>query len=383
MSEPSSDPPNTSPEEAFHVTEPESSVPLIDQIINSALEGLPPNSPVGRLIKVARVTRRGCPPTLKTGTIRPPTMAENIQVKVLAVGIWARVRDRVVADNPVTSSVPLPFDPSVDGVVQDEITGNTYYVLPRINPRGFGLLSEYVNIPKNSLLKVPKTDNPVLIAGLAGTWLTCWSLLLTCHKRRVIIIGATTCLGRAAAWIAKWLGASMVIGLTNDPTAAPVNGLDVLLFLTRPLELPKFDGIEIVIDFLGWDIGEQVLKQINNDTDHGVDYMPAWTPHENEPWEVDDDLFEDKGLEIVDPALEMCHLTELQLRERLRFGLGLMRFLPQTPFEIVARPMSEVQTAWDEEDFKALRKTLVLVPGDMGGEGKDAPCSEQAQESSC
>lgn len=310
-------------------------------------------------------------------------MAEKIQLKVLAVGIWARVRDRVDAGNPVTSSVPLPFDPSIDGVVQDEKTGNTYYVLPQINPRGFGLLSEYVNIPKNSLLKIPKTDNPVLIAGLAGTWLTCWSLLLTCHKRRVIIIGATTCLGRAAAWIAKWLGASMVIGLTDDSTAALVNGLDVLLFFKHPIELPKFDGIEIVIDFLGWNIGGQVLKQINNDTDHGVDYMPAWTPHENEPWEVDDDLFEDKGLEIVDPALEMCHLTDLQLRERLRFGLALMRLLPQPPFEVVARPMSEVQTAWDEEDFKTLRKTLVLVPGDMGGEGRGAPCSEPAQESSC
>lgn len=326
-------------------------------------------------MKIARITNWGSPPSVMNGQIRPPTTSDKVQVKVLAVGISQQVRNRAASDHPVTSFEPLPFDPSVDGVVQDEITGDIYYVLPR----GARLLDERVNVSKDVLFKLPRNFDPVKVAGLAGPWLTSWAMLLSCTKRKVLIIGVTSCEGRAAVMAARWIGASAIIGLSYDEAAlAAVPGLTIRSHIGTPVRIPSFQGIDIVIDFIGGETGVQVLDQINNIPNNvraanELKYMPAWGPRAGPAFVLDAGMMAQKNLRVIDPSLSMWRLATLPMREKLRFGVQLMGSLKQPPYEIVAKPMLEVESVWDEEDFKSSKKMLVLVPSKMRGQGGQQP----------
>lgn len=276
------------------------------------------------------------------------------------MGISQQVRNRVAGDHPSTSFYMLPFDPTVDGVVQDEATGDIYYVLPR-GPR---LLSERLNVGRHEIIKLPSNVDPVKIAGLTGAWLTTWALLMACTGHKVLIVGATTCNGRAAAHIARWLGASEVIGLSDDEAAlATVPELTTRAPIGNPIDIPKFTGIKFVVDFIGGQAGAEVLTQINQGPlICDLKYLPAWGPRGGEPFVLDVNLVTQRRMRIIDPALSVWHLTAPQNVGKLQFAIRMMMLIRRTPFEIVAKSMTEVAEVWDHEDFKDLKKVLVLAP---------------------
>lgn len=337
-------------------------------------------------IRVARVTNRGSPPSLMNGDIKKPTTDDRIQVNVLAVGISQQVRHRAAPDHPVTSSLGIPYDPSTEGIVQDRTTGDMYYVLPR----GARLLSERINVPKDVLVKVSQHIDPIRAAGLLGPWLTSFSLLLGCKQRKVLIIGVTTCNGRAAAVVARWLGASAIIGLSDDNDALmTVPGLIIRTHITHPIRIPNLRGIDIVLDFIGGETGMQVLTQINNVPNSGLSfvlakelqYLPAWGPRGGDTFVLDSAMIAAKNIKILDPALSLWNLTSPKMRDKLQFGLHLMERSGQTPFEIVSKPMAEVESVWDEEDFKSSKKMLVLLPSEVGHKaGQQRLCLEDCAE---
>jgi NADPH:quinone reductase-like Zn-dependent oxidoreductase len=310
-------------------------------------------------MKVARISEWGAIPTIMKGVIRPPSSGK-VQVKVLAVGITQQVFNRIAEGHPTTSSEKLPFDPTVDGVVQDETTGNIYYV----PPRGCRFLAERINVPKTHLFQIPRTFDPIKVAALSGPWLLSWGMLLTCAKRKVLIIGATTCGGRAAAQVARWVGAAEIIGVSDDEAAlATVRELTHRVDLSKPEQFTDIKGVNYVLDFIGGEAGSKVISQINN----GrllceLFYMPAWGPRAGEPFVMDATMIIAKRIRIVDPALTMWRLMTPENREKLRFGLHLLAMLRDMPYEVVAKPLSEIESVWDEEDFKTGKKMLVLVP---------------------
>lgn len=302
---------------------------------------------------------------------------KRVQVKVLAVGITQQVRLRATSNHPVTGSETGPFDPSTEGIVQDETTGDMYYAIPN----GACLLSERINIAKDKLIKLSPNTNPIRAAALLGPWLTGLSLLLHCQGRKVLIVGVTTCNGRAAAVIARWLGASAIIGLSDDNDALmTVPGLTIRTHITKPIRLPKLNGINIILDFIGGETGIQVIAQTNNAPEDGAPinfrspkpkakpllYSPAWGPRGGEPFVVDSSMMVGKNLQILDPALSLWRLTSSKMRNTLRLGLRLMERLETTPYDIMAKPMAEVESFWDEEDIKSLKKMLVLLPSKAG-----------------
>ncbi|KAJ5378115.1 uncharacterized protein N7496_005524 [Penicillium cataractarum] len=316
-------------------------------------------------MKVARITERGLPPTIMNAAIKPPT-PEKLQVRVLAVGISQQVRNRVDEDHPSSRFYMLPFDPTVDGVVQDEATGDLYYVLPR-GPR---LLAERLNIPKHEILKLPPNTDPVKIAGLTGAWLPTWALLMGCSGHKVLIVGATTCNGRVGAQIARYLGASEVIGLADDEAAlATVHGLTTRALLGNPVDIPKFKGIKFVVDFIGGEAGAEVLDQINQGPlICELKYLPAWGPRGGDPFVVDVNLVIRRRMRVIDPALSVWHLTAPQNVGKLRFAIQMMSMI-KVPFDIVAKPMAEVAEVWNHEYFKDLKQVLVLVPSERKVQG--------------
>jgi hypothetical protein len=306
------------------------------------------------------------------GNIKEPTSDDKLQVTVLAVGITQQVRDRAAPDHPVTSSENIPFDPSMHGIVQHENTGKLYYVLPR-GPR---LLSERINVRKDALIELTRGTDPVRVAGLLGPWLTSLSLLLNCNHRKVLIIGVTTCNGQAATQVARWFGAGAIIGLSDDNDALlAVPGLTIRAHLTYPIRIPKFQGIDIVLDFIGGETGVQILNQINNVPNGSLfsllpakelKYAPAWGPRGGDPFVLDANMMNTKNLQIVDPSLALWRVTTAKMREKLLAGLQLMERLETAPYEIVAKSMADVEKVWDEEDFKNSKKMLVLLPSKAG-----------------
>ncbi|OKP05951.1 hypothetical protein PENSUB_6671 [Penicillium subrubescens] len=302
------------------------------------------------------------------GDIRNPT-DNKIQVHVLAVGITQQVRNRAAHEHPVTSFENIPFDPSTEGIVQNKTTGDMYYVLPR-GPR---LLSERINLSKENLVKLTQNTDPIRAAGLLGPWLTSLSLLHGCQQRKVLIIGVTTCNGRVAAIIARWFGASAIIGISDDNDALmTVPGLNIRAHITNPIRIPNLKGIDIVLDFMGGETGNQILTQINNAPGNGtlfsllpakeIKYAPAWGPRAGDPFVLDAAMIAAKNITIIDPSLALWLLTTPNMREQLQTGLVLMERLQQDPYEIVARPMADIEKVWDEEDFKSSKKMLVLLP---------------------
>ncbi|KAF3401962.1 putative NADPH-dependent quinone reductase tdiC [Penicillium rolfsii] len=318
-------------------------------------------------MKVARVTNRGSPPSFMNGDIKKPTSDDKIQVNVLAVGITQQIRHRAAPEHPVTGCENIPFDPSTEGIVQDQTTGDLYYVLPR----GARLLSERINVPKDALVKVSPNVDFIRVAGLLGPWLTGLALLSNCQGRKILIIGVTTCNGRVAAVLARCFKASAVIGLSDDNDALmTVPGLTIRTHITDPVRLPNFKGIDVVLDFIGGETGIQVLTQINNVPSSGLSiprvkeliYSPAWGPCGGDPFVLDTTMAAVKDIRVLDPALALWNLTSLKMRNKLQFGLHLMESLEQTPFEIVSKSMADIESVWDEEDFKSARKMLVLLP---------------------
>lgn len=319
----------------------------------------PQARPTATAMKVARIAVRGSPPIIMNATLKPPTV-DKLQVKVLAVGISQQVRNRVNADHPMTGSWLLPFDPSMDGVVLHEATGDLYYVLPR-GPR---LLAERINVRRRDILKLPAYVDPVKVAGLTGAWLSNWAILMACTRRKVVIIGATTCDGRAAVQIARYLGASEVIGFSDDEDAlARVTGLTTRATLGNPEQFPKIKNVAFVIDFIGSEKSAEVLTRLNpGPILCELQYVPAWGPRGGEPFFMDFNLSTEKGLQIIDPALLSWRLTTQQNWPKLRFALQMMARIQHTPFEIMEKPMTEVAEVWNHEDFKSFNKVLVLVP---------------------
>src|SRR5690606_10011964 len=81
-------------------------------------------------MKVARVTSWGSAPVYSDVPDLPAPSPSQIQVKVVAVSVPPLVRGRALGKHYSTRGASLPFDPSVDGVVQDEATGDLYYASP-------------------------------------------------------------------------------------------------------------------------------------------------------------------------------------------------------------------------------------------------------------
>lgn len=339
-------------------------------------------------MKVARITNRGSPPSLMNGDIRNPT-DNKIQVHVLAVGISQQVRHRAAPEHPVTSSENIPFDPSTEGIVQDQTTGDIYYVLPL----GARLLSERINIGKENLFKLSQNADPIRAAGLLGPWLTSLSLLYSCQQRKVLIIGVTTCNGRVAAIIARWFGASAIIGVSDDNDALmTVPGLTIRAHITNPVRIPNLKGIDMVLDFIGGETGNQILTQINN-VPNGtflsllpakeLIYSPAWGPRAGEPFVLDAGMIAAKNIIILDPSLALWRLTTPKMRGTLHFGFKLLERLGQSPYEIVAKPMAEIENVWDEPDFKSSKKMLVLLPSKVKERGAQKALSPGECMKSC
>ncbi|KAF9885522.1 hypothetical protein FE257_012850 [Aspergillus nanangensis] len=315
-------------------------------------------------MQAAHVTSWGSPPTPSTIAVLPPPSPQQIQLKILAVGIPPVVRLRAAGQHPSAAHAPLPYDPSIDGVGLDESTLSLYYISPLSAP----LLATHANVARDALVPLDRaTTNPITVAGLANPVSSSWMALRCrvsggCQGRTVVIVGATSASGRAAAVVARALGAARVIGLSrNEETLAEVEGLDERVLLRVPFAMPEGMGpVHVVLDYVGGAVAAGLLSTAMVAPGEELQYVQVGglAAHDGEHL-----------LRLLAPGLisskpvcirgsGMGSFTHEDLRREMPGLMALIQRM-ERPFEIVTAPLSEVSSAWESEEAKS--KRLVVV----------------------
>ncbi|KAK4495347.1 hypothetical protein PRZ48_013678 [Zasmidium cellare] len=312
-------------------------------------------------MKGARITSWGSPPEYMEVPDLPKPSPTQLRLRVLAAGVPRAVKGRAAGQHPSAFNQPLPYDPSIDGVGRDEITGDLYF----INSLAAPLFAEYANVQRTQLFKVDPNTDPVAIAALANNTLSSWMALQCraiggCKDRTVVILGATSNSGRCAAKVARILGAKKVVGISRNPeTLAKVEGLDKRVTLEDPLEFPETIGpVHIILDFVGGPAAIQLLQAAEADPVANLQYIQTGGVAGCEFLNIPARLINVKPIRIM--ASGLGSLSEEEIAREMPGCVDAMVKIKTPPYEVLAAPMRDVRSVWDSEEAKT--KRLVLLP---------------------
>jgi NADPH:quinone reductase-like Zn-dependent oxidoreductase len=314
-------------------------------------------------MNAVRVTSWTAPPEHISVPSPPAPSPSQLQLKVLSVGIPPVVRLRARGLHPTVRNAVLPFDPSIDGVGQDGATGDLYYITPLAAP----LLAERANVERCQVVKLEDGVDPATVAGLMNPVSSSWMALRCrvnggCQGRTVVIVGATSASGRAAAIVARYLGARRIIGISrNQETLAGVEGLDDRVLLSTPFVLPPDIGpLHIILDYVGGTIAAKVLETAEVEPGIELQYIQVGgLAAEETPMLklLPPHLISSKPICIRGSG--MGSFTKQDLKNEMDGLIGLITKM-ERPFEILGIPLSDVQSAWKSEEVKP--KRLVVLP---------------------
>ncbi|KAL4990754.1 hypothetical protein BDW68DRAFT_194042 [Aspergillus falconensis] len=313
----------------------------------------------------------------------PPPSTGQLQLKILAVGIPRVVRLRAQGIHPTAKTANLPYDPSIDAVGIDEQTGVAYYILPLSG----ACLAERVNVGRGNLVPLQpgtpesasQTPDPVAIAGLVNPVSSSWMALRTrvngeVTGKTVLVLGATSKSGQAAALVARYLGAKKVIGVARrEEGLRCVEGLDrwvasgdmLLGAAGGRFVLPDWVGpVHIVLDYVGGSVAAGVLGSAEIEDGEELQYVQVG----NLALEMgtgEKHMFETLPGHLISRrpiCIRGSGMGSFSRADLIREMPGLMAFLGgmKAPFGIASAPMSEVASVWRDEDTKGSR--LVIVP---------------------
>ncbi|QKX53127.1 uncharacterized protein TRUGW13939_00201 [Talaromyces rugulosus] len=316
-------------------------------------------------MKAACVTSWGSPPEYISVPDLPTPTPTQLQIKVVAVGVSRVVRGRAAGKHPSALNEPLPFDPSTDGVGLDEATGDLYFV----NSLDTSLFAERANVERKNLVKLDNGVNPVTIAAVANPAASSWMALKCraiggCEGRTVVIVGATSASGRAAAFIARSLGAARVIGISrSEQTLATVQGLDERIVMSKDetpeaFSLPSSLGpVHIVIDYVGGPASIGVMKSAQIPEGENLQYVYVGGLSGYEKVDLPIRLINTRPIQIMASGFGSWSRQDLN-----REINGLVTALTKMDkfSDVVTAPLADVKAAWDSE--KTQTKRLVLIP---------------------
>ncbi|RAQ53476.1 hypothetical protein AFGD_001880 [Aspergillus flavus] len=302
-------------------------------------------------MKAALVTSWGKPPQYISIPDLPPPAPTQLQLIVLATSVTRVVRSRAAGAHSTAFKAPLPYDPSVDGVAIDEITGDMYFITQLAAP----LFAERTNVDLRHVIRLDEGTDPVKVAALANpvscSWMTLRCRVIGgCQGRTVLIIGATTASGRCAAIVARSLGATRI------------SGLDDRVVLREPFALPPSVGpVHIILDYIGsGPAASGILQTARSAYGENLQYVQvgniANRPHMFSVMPTY--LINHRPLCILGTGVE-CFTVE-DWKKELPEIMKMISHM-HIPFPIFTAPLSQVASAWESED--TLAKRLVLMPG--------------------
>ncbi|KAJ4286373.1 hypothetical protein N0V88_008040 [Collariella sp. IMI 366227] len=312
-------------------------------------------------MKVAHVTSWGSAPEYTSAPNLPAPSPTQLQVKVLAVAVPPLVRGRALRKHPSAKGASLPFDPSVDGVVQDEMTGDLYYA----GPMAASLFAERANIERQQLVKLAPGSDPIAVATLVNpvgsSWmaLRCRALPGSYQGATVLVLGATSTSGRAAITVARSLGASRIIGMSRSKdTLAAVEDLDARVVLHEPYTLPPDIGpVHIILDFVGGQAAVGVLQAAELEPGRDLQYIHVGDLAGEDNIGLPARLLNSKPIRITGSG--MGAWGKMDVKKEIG-GLLAAVVKMSRPQDVVTASLADIQSVWDKEAAKA--KRLVLVP---------------------
>jgi NADPH:quinone reductase-like Zn-dependent oxidoreductase len=201
----------------------------------------------------AVVTSFDSPPAYREFPTPAPQGPDEVLADVLAVGLHPRVRSQANGSH-YTSSGELPLVPGVDGVARTPDGSLRYFVA---GDGTTGAMAEQTVIDLRRSVVLPEGSDPVTIAAAMNPAMSSWVAL----RRRisfepgqsVLVLGATGNAGRLAVQVARYLGASHVIGAGRQPgKLAALTGLgaDATTSLDGAELAQAAAGVDVVLDYL-------------------------------------------------------------------------------------------------------------------------------------
>ncbi|KAF7186566.1 putative NADPH-dependent quinone reductase tdiC [Pseudocercospora fuligena] len=194
----------------------------------------------------------------------PQPGPDELQIKVLAVGVHRVVRSR--ASGKHYTSGQIPHVPGVDGIGTITSTNQKCYFFSMTS----AIMSEYLNLPKTSVFPLPDDTDPVHFAASINPAMSSWMAFkgrtdgleegFTC-----LILGATSASGRMAIPLARALGAKKVIGAARNQETLDGLDLDASIVIQEEVEKTDFsnlDDVDVVIDYIYGALTHHLFKSL-------------------------------------------------------------------------------------------------------------------------
>jgi NADPH:quinone reductase-like Zn-dependent oxidoreductase len=194
----------------------------------------------------------------------------QILIRVTAAGInpidWKLRSGAMKAFMPLPLPTILGYDYS--GVVRSVGKGVEGYAEgDEVFGRGSRTYAEFLLADLAGLSKLPPGLNPVDAAALPVVLNTGDQLIVQAGNvqpgQTVVITGALGAVGRTAVWVAKKLGAHVIVGVRGShKKAAEELGADALLALDNPQEMDSLGLVDVVADTIGGNVGDVLLAKV-------------------------------------------------------------------------------------------------------------------------
>jgi NADPH:quinone reductase-like Zn-dependent oxidoreductase len=194
----------------------------------------------------------------------------QILIRVTAAGInpidWKIRSGAMKAFMPLPLPTILGYDYS--GVVRSVGKGVEGYAEgDEVFGRGSRTYAELLLADLAGLSKLPPGLNPIDAAALPVVLNTGEQLIVQAGKvqpgQTVVITGALGAVGRTAVWVAKKLGAHVIVGVRGShKKAAEELGADALLALDNPQEMDSLGLVDVVADTIGGNVGDALLAKV-------------------------------------------------------------------------------------------------------------------------
>ena len=194
----------------------------------------------------------------------------QILIRVTAAGInpidWKIRSGAMKAFMPLELPTVLGYDYS--GVVRSVGKGvDGYAEGDEVFGRAGKTYAEFLLADLAGLSKLPRGLNPIDAAALPVVLNTGDQLIVQAGKvqagQTVVITGALGAVGRTAVWVAKKLGAHVIVGVRGShKKAAEELGADALLALDNLQEMDSLGLVDVVADTIGGNVGDALLAKV-------------------------------------------------------------------------------------------------------------------------
>ena len=278
---------------------------------------------------------------------------DNVRIKVVAAGLHRVVRSRAAGQH--YSSGELPHVPGTDGVGTTDDDRTVYF-----SSFSVGSMSEYVNVPKRSVLTIPEGIDPVQAAGITNPAMSSWMAFKTRTTNlpkdfSVLILGATSASGRVAIPLARSLGAKRIIGAARNKAALDTLDLDQKIIIADDVEQTDFSTLgdaDVILDYVYGPLTVHLFNSLK--TTKAVEYVHIGSVSETLEISLPGAVLRSKNLTIRGSGPGAWSMQELLAV--MPEMLEAMKNIPEQPVRVAK--LADVETEWESTGSER----LVFVP---------------------